>query len=117
VTVVQYGDCECPYCGRRNPLCASCGATSRTSAPCGGTCRSQTCILTPSWRHWPRRPPPIRARSGRCTTSCSSTRRSCEWPIWCRTPTDSGSTWRASPRTCKGTLGRTGSPRMWRGRS
>src|SRR4051812_26717715 len=26
-----------------------------------GTCRSQTRILTPSWRHWPRRPP----RSGR----------------------------------------------------
>ena len=89
----------------------------RTSATSGGTCRSPTCIRTPSSRPRPPRPPPIRARSGRCTTCCSSTRTRCGWPIWCRTPTDSGSTWRASPRTCKGTLGRTGSPRTWRART
>jgi Na+/H+ antiporter NhaA len=57
------------------------------------------------------------ARSGRCMTSCSSTRTSCSWPIWCRTPIDSGSTWRASPRTCKGTSGPTGSPKTWRART
>ena len=116
VTVVEYGDSECPYCGRAEPLCASCSATPRTSATCGGTCPSPTCILTSSWRHWPRRPPPIRARSGRCMTSCSSTRTSCAWPTWCRTPTGSGSTWDASPRHCNDASGRTGSPRTSRAR-
>ena len=65
----------------------------------------QTCTRTPSWRHRPRRPPPIRARSGRCTTCCSSTRTRCGRPICSRTPTDSGSTSRASPRTCRSTCG------------
>jgi hypothetical protein len=44
--VVEYGDFECPYCGRAEPPCASCSATSRTSATYGGTRRCQTCILT-----------------------------------------------------------------------
>ena len=49
-------------------------ATSATSATSGGTCRSTTSTRTPSSP--PRRPrrPPSRARSGRCTTCCSSTR-------------------------------------------
>ena len=56
---------------------ASCSPTSATSATCGGTCRSPTSTRTRSSP--PRRPrrPPSRARSGRCTTCCSTTRTRC----------------------------------------
>jgi hypothetical protein len=65
-TLGECGDFECPYRGRAERAARE---LLRASAMCGGTCRWQTCILAPSWRHWPRRPPPIRARSGRCATS------------------------------------------------
>src|SRR3954452_23654152 len=78
-TAVEYGDFECPCCGRAEP---GVGELLRDFADVRyvwRTCGSQTCILTPSLRHGPRRPPPIRARSGRCTTSYSRTRTSWGW--------------------------------------
>jgi protein-disulfide isomerase len=70
VTVVEYGDFECPYCGRAEPAVRE---LLRDFAD-----------VRYVWRHLPltdvhphaelaalaRRPPPIRARSGTCMTSC-----------------------------------------------
>jgi len=82
VTVVEYGDFECPYCGQAEPPSGNCWPTSGTCATYGGTCRSPTCTRTPSWRPRRRRPRPPRARSGRCTTRCCGTRTRCAPPTW-----------------------------------
>ena len=75
VTVIEYGDFQCPYCGLAEPVV-------RELLREFGDVRYV-------WRHLPlndvhadthsprkpQRPPPTRARSGRCTTSCSNTKR------------------------------------------
>ena len=104
VTVVEYGDFECPFCGRAEPVVRE--------------LLSEFGDVRYVWRHLPlsdvhanaqtaaeaRRPPPTRGRSGRCTTSCSRTRtrsrratssplrrgagarrRALRRPTWCRT--------------------------------
>src|SRR4051794_3243344 len=117
VTVVEYGDFECPYCGRAEPVVRE---PLRDFAD-----------VRYVWRHLPLADVHPHAELAALASEAAAdqgafwemhdelleTRTSCEWPIWCRTPTDSGSTWRASPRTCKGTLGRTGSPGTWRART
>jgi len=67
--------------------------TSRTSAARPATCRSQTWSLTPSLRHWPRRPPPIRARSGNARPAARAPGQTADRRSGVRPPTDSGSTW------------------------
>jgi Na+/H+ antiporter len=74
VTVVEYGDFECPYCGQAEPVLRSSCATSATSATSGGTCRSTTSTRIPSSPPRRRRQQPTRTRFGRCTTCCSITR-------------------------------------------
>jgi hypothetical protein len=37
VTVVEYGDFECPYCGRAEPVSANCWPATATCATCGGS--------------------------------------------------------------------------------
>jgi hypothetical protein len=69
VTVVEYGDFECSFCGQANRWCASSCVTSATSATSGGTCRSTTSTPVPSSRPRPPRRPPSTTPSGRCTTS------------------------------------------------
>src|SRR3954447_1904048 len=117
VTVVEYGDFECPYCGRAEPQVRE---LLRDFAD-----------VRYVWRPLPLADVHPHAELAALASEAAAdqgafreihdelleTRTSCEWPIWCRTPTDSGSTWRASPRTCKGTLGRTGSPGTWRART
>jgi protein-disulfide isomerase len=117
VTVVEYRDFECPYCGRAEPAVRE--------------LLRDFMDVRYVWRHLsladvhPHAEPAALASEAAADQGafskmhdhCSSTRTSCRWPIWCRTPIDSGSTWHASPRNCNATLGRTGSPRTWRART
>jgi hypothetical protein len=74
VTLVEYGDYECPYCGEAEPVIRSCWRATVTCVTCGGTCRPPTCTRTRCSPPRARRPRPARASSGRCTTSYWRTR-------------------------------------------
>ena len=39
VTLVEYGDFQCPYCGQAEPAVRELLSDDATSATCGGTCR------------------------------------------------------------------------------
>ena len=39
VTLVEYGDFECPYCGQAEPVIRELLAGTVTCATCSGTCR------------------------------------------------------------------------------
>ena len=111
VTIVEYGDFECPFCGQAEPVIRELLAGSGD--------------LRYVWRHLPlndvhpraqlaaeaARRPPIRARSGRCTTCCSPTRTSCGRGISSATPSSSGSTSSGSRDALAAAAGAPGSPR------
>jgi Na+/H+ antiporter NhaA len=117
VTVVEYGDFECPYCGRAEPAVRE---LLRDFAD-----------VRYAWRHLPLADVHPHAELAAVASEAAADQGAfwemhdqllehqdkLRMAIWCRTPTDSGSTWRTSPRTCRGTLGRTGSPRTWRART
>jgi len=72
ITVIEFGDFECPYCGQAEPVVRELLADT-TIGTCGGTCPSPTCTLGPSWPPKPPKPPPPKAPSGPCTTcSCDT---------------------------------------------
>ena len=67
VTLVEYGDFECPFCGQAEPVVRELPADFGTCATCGATCRLTTCIRGLSWRPRHQRRPGRRGASGRCT--------------------------------------------------
>ncbi len=83
MTLVEYGDLECPYCGQAEPtlraLLAAAGRPALRLAPPPAARRPPARRSRP-----PRRPrrPPSRAPSGRCTTCSSHTRTHCGCPTW-----------------------------------
>ena len=115
VTLVEYGDFECPYCGQAE------GVIRELLADFGDELRYV-------WRHLPlndvHSQRAARGRglggrrraghaSGRCTTCCSATRASCDpmtsWPTqssWDWTPS-------GSPTSCAAACTRHGSARTW----
>ena len=74
LTLVEYGDYECPYCGQAEAVVRELLRTSATSATSGATCRSTMSIPMRSSPRRPRRRRGRRASSGRCTTCCSPIR-------------------------------------------
>ena len=111
VTIVEYGDFECPYCGRAEPEVRE---LLRDFAD-----------VRYVWRHLPlsdvhpnaeveprrRRPPPNRAPSGRCTTFCSPARMRFHPRTSWATPSSSGSMSSASPTISASTWVRAASPK------
>ena len=73
VTLVKYGDYECPYCGEAHP------ALKKLQETVGEQVRFVFRHFPLDSAHprarrapWPQRRPPLRAASGRCTTSSTS---------------------------------------------
>ena len=65
VTLVEYGDYECPYCGQAYPILKDVQARMGEGlGSCSGTSPSPRRIRTPSARRRRRRRPPHRGGSG-----------------------------------------------------
>jgi hypothetical protein len=75
VTLVEYGDFECPYCRQAERIIREvldmCDDTCATSS---ATCRSATYTLTRRWRQRPPRLPVPKGRPGGCMICCSLTK-------------------------------------------
>ena len=100
VTCSSTATSSAPTAARRSPCSVSCCVSTARSRMSGATCRSTTSTRTPSWRPRRRRPQPSKARSGRCTISCSRVRMRSASGISSAMPKSSGSTSRASRTTC-----------------
>ena len=75
------------------------GRTSATGCATSPATSPSRCTRTRSGPQSRRRPPPGRAGSGRCTTTCSGTRTGSRRRTWSTTPPRSASTSTASSRT------------------
>src|SRR5215213_5015269 len=87
VTLVKYGDYECPYCGELHPVLEE--LRERAGERVRFVFRH---FPLESVQPWPRRRPPLRATSGRCTTSSTRIRTNSGMKISCATRPGSGST-------------------------
>jgi Na+/H+ antiporter NhaA len=115
VTLVEYGDFQCPHCGRVEPV------VRELLAEFGDDLRyvfrhlpSKRCTRTPRWRRRPRRRRGPRGRSGRCTSSCSPTRTPSTSRTCTATPRSWGSTSAASRRSFGPAPMPPGWPATWR---
>ena len=64
ITVVEYGDFQCPICGRAEAVFRVFSRSSMTSASSGGTSPSSACIRRLGWRQRQLRPQASRTHSG-----------------------------------------------------
>ena len=112
VTVVEYGDFECPYCGRAEPVVRELLARLRR--------RPLRLAAPAAERRPPARPARRRSRRGRgrpgrllgdARPAAGPTRTRSARTIWSPTPSSWASTSSASPTTCAGTRRRRASPR------
>lgn len=106
-TVIEFGDFECPYCGRAEAVARELLADGDVRFV-WGTCRSPTCTRPRSSPPRRPRPRPGRDGSGRCTTCCSSARTISVRPTCSATPVNSGSTSSASTTTSNAACTRRG---------
>ena len=75
VTVVEYGDFECPYCGQAEPVVRELlGRLRRRALRLAAPAAARRPPARPARRRGGRGRRRCRARSGRCTTCCSTTR-------------------------------------------
>ena len=75
VTMVEYADFECPYCGQAEPVIRELlGRLRRPALRVPAPAAVTTCTRTLCSPPRPPRRPRCRASSGTCTTSCSSIR-------------------------------------------
>ena len=115
VTIVEYGDFECPYCGQAEPVVRE---LLRNFVDVRYVWRHLPLTdvhPTPRWPPKPPKPPPHRAPSGRCTISCSPIKMHWSRAISSPTRRDSASTASVSNGTCASARAPDAWPRTSRG--